>query len=159
MMAFMVRGSSWLVRMKISKNYKIREFHFPDDYQEVYNIWGQSGPGVKVSQSDEIEELQKKIARDPELFLVLENEGSIIGTVIGGFDGRRGMVYHLAVLAEYRGLGLGKMLMEELEKRMAIKGCRKAYLFITLDNDDVLGFYKQMGWEQMPIAVLGKILD
>lgn len=155
----MVHGRDWLARMKTSRKYEIRDFHFPDDFHQVYKIWGQSGPGVKISNSDEAKELQKKIARDPELFLVLENEGSIIGTVIGGFDGRRGMVYHLAVLPDYRGLGLGKMLMEELETRLTIKGCKKVYLFVTQDNDDVISFYEHMGWEQMPIAVLGKVLD
>ena len=53
--------------------------------------------GVHVGRSDTPAEIEKKLARDPDLFLVAECEQQIIGSVIGGYDGRRGMIYHLAV--------------------------------------------------------------
>ena len=43
----------------------------------------------------------------------------IIGTVIGGFDGRRGLIYHLAVATEFRGHGIGSRLMNEVEVKPA----------------------------------------
>ncbi|MBK5108784.1 MAG: GNAT family N-acetyltransferase [Anaerolineales bacterium] len=45
---------------------------------------------------------------DPDLFLVVEHRGKIIGTVMGGYDGRRGFVYQLAVQEDYRRQGIGK---------------------------------------------------
>ena len=54
-------------------------------------------------RSDTLDEISKKIIRDPNLFLVAEQKGVIIGAVIGGFDGRRGLVYHLAVAEKHRG--------------------------------------------------------
>jgi hypothetical protein len=76
---------------------KIREFRFPEDYQPVYELWLSIERGVHVGRSDTPAEIEKKISRDPDLFLIAECEHAIIGSVIGGYDGRRGLIYHLAV--------------------------------------------------------------
>ncbi|HET7011627.1 MAG TPA: hypothetical protein VFI11_12700, partial [Anaerolineales bacterium] len=67
-----------------------------DDLEAVLDLWGSAGPGVHLGPSDRPLEIRKKIERDPDLFLVAEEEGQIVGAVMGGFDGRRGLVYHLA---------------------------------------------------------------
>ncbi len=115
---------------------------------------------MKVSRSDTPEEIQKKLQRDPDLFLVAEQDGHIVGSVIGGFDGRRGMVYHLAVAREYRGQGLGSQLMDELEARLRRKGCRRAYLMVVDDNQNAMQFYEKRNWKEMEnIRSYGKNLD
>jgi hypothetical protein len=81
----------------------ICSFQQPDDCEAVIDLWESSGLGVRVVRSDTLDEISKKIIRDPNLFLVAEQKGVIIGAVIGGFDGRRGLVYHLAVAEKHRG--------------------------------------------------------
>jgi hypothetical protein len=76
---------------------EIRTFSFPQDYPAVITLWETAGPGVHVGRSDAPDEIRKKLARDPDLFLLAEEDGKLVGSVIGGFDGRRGIVYHLAV--------------------------------------------------------------
>jgi hypothetical protein len=44
-----------------------------------------------------IDRERKKLTHDPELFLVPEVNGVIAGSIVGGFDRRRGLIYHLAV--------------------------------------------------------------
>ena len=78
----------------------------------MQSLWASIEKGVRLGRSDTPDELQKKLARDPDLFLVAEEDGQIIGTVIGGYDGRRGLLYHLAVAASFRGRGIGSRLME-----------------------------------------------
>ncbi|MDX1601009.1 MAG: GNAT family acetyltransferase [Anaerolineales bacterium] len=136
----------------------IRTFSFQDDLEEVLDLWRRSGPGVTLSRSDRPAELAKMQERDPELFLVAEQEGELVGTVLGGFDGRRGLVYHLSVLPEHRRSGIGGALMDELECRLREKGCRKAYLLVTKDNLGAVEFYEQIGWEPMDVHLLGKEL-
>ena len=80
----------------------LREFQYPGDYAAARSLWENAGPGIHVRRSDEPEEIQKKLQRDPDLFLVAESRGRLVGTIIGGFDGRRGLIYHLAVDAAYR---------------------------------------------------------
>ncbi len=127
----------------------IREFRFPDDYDTVIRFWEGIEKGVHVGASDAPSEIQKKIFRDPDLFLIAESGHEIVGTAIGGFDGRRGMVYHLAVAALYRGQGIGRRLMNEVETRLRSKGCLKCYLIVFRDNDNAMKFYEQLGWKLM----------
>jgi len=136
---------------------KIREFNYPADYQHVYDLWSSIEKGVHVGRSDSPVEIEKKIARDPDLFLVAESQNRIVGSVIGGFDGRRGMVYHLAVSTKLRGQGIGSRLMDEIEARLRAKGCLKCYLLVASDNHDVEGFYESRGCQHMDsIHLFGK---
>lgn len=137
----------------------LREFKFPSDYSQVIDLWKNAGPGIHLRRSDERDEIFKKLQRDPDLFIVAEFNGLLIGSVLGGFDGRRGMVYHLAVDDSYRKKGIGTMLMNELEKRMKQKGCIRSYLLVTHDNVDAIRFYETKGWEQMDLLIYGKDLD
>jgi len=138
---------------------KIREFCFPSDYDSVYRLWGTIQKGIHVGRSDTLAEIGKKITRDPDLFLIAESDGAIIASVIGGFDGRRGLIYHLAVAASFRGLGIGSRLMDEVEARLRAKGCLKCYLLVTADNPEAEGYYQHRGWQPMDtIHLFGKEL-
>ena len=95
----------------------------------------------------------EKIAQDPGLFIVAEENGQIIGTVIGGFDGRRGLIYHLAVTASFRGQGVGSRLMDEIEARLCAEGCIRCYLLVTTDNNEAMRYYEKRGWERMDWVV------
>jgi ribosomal protein S18 acetylase RimI-like enzyme len=138
---------------------KLRTYDHARDLQAVLNLWSTAGQGIQLSPSDQPEEIRKKVARDPDLFVVVEEEGRLVGAVLGGFDGRRGMVYHLAVAPHRRRLGIGRMLMEELEARLRAKGCLKYYLLVTRDNHQAHEFYTQLGWERMELFVMGKVLE
>ena len=127
---------------------QVREFHFPQDYPAARFLWENAGSGIHVRRSDEPEEIQKKLLRDPDLFLVAEINGRLVGTVIGGFDGRRGLIYHLAVEAAFRQC-IGSLLMDEVEQRLRVKGCLKCYLMVAADNQDAMRFYKARKWERM----------
>lgn len=127
----------------------IREFSFPQDYPTVYALWSAAGPGIQLRRSDEPEEIAKKLTRDPDLFLVAEKNGHIVGAVLGGFDGRRGLVYHLAVDPACRQEGIGSRLMDELEARLRAKGCIRCYLLVTIDNRTAMQFYERRGWKRM----------
>jgi ribosomal protein S18 acetylase RimI-like enzyme len=127
----------------------IREFRFPNDYAPALKLWESIEVGINVGRSDTPEEIQKKLKRDPDLFLVAELNEEIIGTVIGGYDGRRGIIYHLAVHENVREKGIGTLLMNEVEKRLQAKGCLKCYLLIVAENEMAAQFYENRGWREM----------
>jgi ribosomal protein S18 acetylase RimI-like enzyme len=135
----------------------IREFTL-DDYDAVCALWEQYPDELGIGRSDTREEIAKKAGRDPELFLVVEENGKVIGTVIGGFDGRRGTIYHLAVDRGSRGRGLGRELMSQIERRLAAKGCIRAYLLVKPTNLDVIEFYRSIGWDPIPVTPMAKNL-
>lgn len=134
----------------------IRPFEFERDYERARSLWRDSAPGVNLSRSDEPDEIRKKLERDPDMFLVAESGGRLVGTVMAGFDGRRGVVYHLAVERAHRKQGIGHRLMEAVEARLRAKGCLKYYLLVTHDNPEAVAFYEGMGCEVMPLHVMGK---
>lgn len=143
----------------MSERVALREFSFDQDYERVLQFWRSIEKGMNVGRSDAPEEIRKKLQRDPDLFLVAENESGIIGTIIGGFDGRRGMIYHLAVSRDLRGQGVGAMLLEEVETRLRARGCLKCLLHVFADNTEAVQFYKDRGWrEQTEDIVFGKEL-
>lgn len=173
----MDRGSAWLDRKTTEVGQKsgasgselsgrdaqppvtIRNFSYPQDYLGVYTLWEDAGPGIHLRRSDNPNEIQKKLQRDPDLFLVAEIDGVIVGSLLGGFDGRRGMMYHLAVDQGIRRRGIGSLLVEELEQRLRAKGCIRYYLLVTRDNRSAIRFYEGRGWERMDLLAYGKDLD
>ncbi len=138
--------------------FKIRTVNFPDEYDAVLALWASAGPGIQIRHSDLPEEMRKKVEMDPELFLAAEKNGEIVGAVLGGFDGRRGLVYHLAVAEHMRNRGIAISLMNEIEQRLRERGCIKYYLLVTRDNERALQFYDRFGCEVMDLFVLGKEL-
>ncbi len=136
----------------------IRQFDFDADYKAVIEIWENAGLGVHLGRSDSSQEIAKKLKRDPELFLVAEIDNQIVGTVLGGYDGRRGMMYHLAVRLEFRQLGIGEQLMLELENRLCKIGCIRYYILVTVDNLPAISFYEKRGWNRLNLYAYGKDL-
>jgi len=138
----------------------IRQFRNPEDYEQVTSLWGQAGEGVHLGRSDTPEQISNKLRRDPDLFLVAEVSGELVGAVLGGFDGRRGLMYHLAVAKGYRQKGIGASLMDELEQRLRAKGCLRYYLLVTRDNSEAIKFYEKRGWNNLSdLDIYGKDLD
>ena len=94
---------------------KIREFRI-EDYPIVRDLWQTAG--LTLRPGDELEDVKLKLQRDPELFLVAEQNDEIVGSIIGGWDGRRGWIYHLAVKPQYQRKRIGANLVQEVEKRL-----------------------------------------
>jgi ribosomal protein S18 acetylase RimI-like enzyme len=114
-------------------------------YKKVIQIWRKAG--INVGSSDTKEEIKRMIKRNPKLCLIGHLEGKVIGVVMGGFDGRRGYVHHLAVDPDYQKRGYGKMMMDELIARLRKMGVHKIHLFIEKYNKEVVEFYLNLGWE------------
>lgn len=87
-----------------------------------------------------------KLAVQPELFLVAEDDGRVVGTVMAGYDGHRGWLYAVAVLPEAQRRGVGTRLVREAEERLLALGCRKINLQVRVGNEAVAAFYERHGY-------------
>ncbi|MDM7914726.1 MAG: GNAT family N-acetyltransferase [Candidatus Eisenbacteria bacterium] len=138
---------------------EIREYR-PDEYEQVRALWEACEGAIGLGRSDTPEEIEKMRRFDPGLFLVAAGEGgTIAGTVIGGFDGRRGHVYHLAVAPDSRRSGLGRRLMAEIERRLVARGAIRAHLMVMPGNEQAIRFYESIGWSVLPITAMSKNLE
>ena len=116
-----------------------------DDISAVHYLW--RAVGFEFSASDEPEEIERMIKRNPNTCLILEAKDVMVGSVLGGFDGRRGWVHHLSIHPEYQHKGFGRKLMEELTDRFKKMGIKKIKLEILDHNPDLIGFYESIGWK------------
>jgi ribosomal protein S18 acetylase RimI-like enzyme len=122
----------------------IAEFSM-DDYPVVHVLWQRGDLWMRPSDGPEATLL--KLTRDPELFLVARDAGGcVVGVVMGGWDGRRAYVYHLAVLPERRRQGIADALMDELEERFRRLGALKAKTQIMVDNELSRAFFGRRGY-------------
>jgi len=135
---------------------KIREFKI-EDYQIVRGLWQTAG--LTLRPGDELDDVKLKLQRDPDLFLVAEEDERILGSVIGGWDGRRGWIYHLAVNPEHQRKGIGAGLVREIEKRLTAIGAKKVNAQVYKWNERSSEFFKAIGYEAQPdLIMIGKHL-
>lgn len=133
----------------------IREFR-EEDYDAVVRVWREAG--LTLKPSDTLPELRKVIERNPGLLLVAEEEGRVVGAVIGAWDGRRAWIYHLAVLPAAQGRGTGRLLMDELERRLRAAGATKLNLLVERANAPVADFYRHLGYAPDDLLFMAKRL-
>ena len=105
-----------------------------------------------------IKDIQRKLTVQSELFLVLEKDGEILGSIMGGFDGHRGNVNYLGIHPDHKNKGLGKLLMNRIEVELIKMGCPKINLMVRDANIDVQQFYKVIGYIEQKVVVFGKRL-
>jgi len=130
-----------------------------DDHDEaaVVELWRICFPG-DPPRNDPRRVIQRKRDVQPELFLVGLLDGKVVCTVIGGYDGYRGWVYHLATAPEHQRQGLGRRMMNEIESKLAELGCSKLNLQVRSTNEAVVAFYEALGYEIEDRVSLGKPL-
>lgn len=117
----------------------------PADIPFMLELWRDT-PGVSLGPGDNEISLAAFLQRNPSTSLVLKHQDSIIGTVLGGFDGRRGYIYHLVVHRDFRRQGYGKKLLQEAVKELKALKADKINLFILKSNPEAEGFYEKQGW-------------
>src|SRR5690606_25184716 len=97
---------------------------YQPEYEEaVVALWEQCG--LVRPWNDPRQDIARKLAEQPELFLVGLSGSEVVATVMAGFDGHRGWVYYLAVSPEHRRQSYGRQLMQEVERLLVARGCPK----------------------------------
>jgi ribosomal protein S18 acetylase RimI-like enzyme len=133
----------------------IREYR-PADEPSVIRLWTECG--LTRHWNDPHKDVLRKLSVQPEHFLVGLIDGSVVATLMAGFDGHRGWVNYLAVAEKHRRQGHGRTLMERVEKDLEARGCPKLNLQIRDANAAVMAFYEKLGYARDQTIVLGKRL-
>jgi predicted acetyltransferase len=124
----------------------IREIH-PDDYGEMIEMW-RNTPGMGIGEADTETGIRRFLLNNPGLSFCYKQGNRIVGTSLCGHDYRRGYIYHTAVLPEYRGRGIGRMLVRKNLEQLKAAGIDKCHLFVFADNEPGNGFWSSMGWKK-----------
>lgn len=102
--------------------------------------------------------IPEKLGVQPELFLVAEQGGMVLGTAMAGYDGHRGWLYGIAVKPDFQRGGIGSLLLGDAERRLRALGCGKINLQIRAGNEAVAAFYRQHGYDVEERVSMGKRL-
>ena len=117
------------------------------DYDSVMALW-KGTEGVGLSDADSRESIMCFLQRNPGLSFVLRDRDKVVGTIMAGHDGRRGYLYHLSVLGEYRREGWGKRLVNTCIAGLSREGIQKCHLFVFKDNGGAGEFWRASGWTE-----------
>ncbi len=123
---------------------RVRPYQERDEEAVVY-LWQMVFPD-DPPWNDPSLVIQRKLSVQRDLFLIGEMDRRVVATVIGGYDGFRGWVYHLAVVPDHRRNGIGRAMMNEIEAKLKILGCTKLNLQVRSTNVDVIEFYKRLNY-------------
>ena len=118
-----------------------------DDVDAVLALWRIGG--VDHVDTTDRDEILTKLQYDGDLFLVAEIDGAVVASVMGTYDGHRGRVKRCVVDPTQQGTGLGRQLMDELERRFLARGITELRLEVWADNTGAQSFWANMGWEHL----------
>jgi ribosomal protein S18 acetylase RimI-like enzyme len=127
-----------------------------DDTEPVVALW--EACGLTRPWNDPRKDIERKLAVQPELFLVGEEDGRLLATAMAGYDGHRGWVYYVAVAPERQRSGLGRVLLTAVEDRLTALGCPKVNIQIRSGNLAAGAFWSRLGYEDDRAAGMGKRL-
>lgn len=122
------------------------------DYEQTFALWEKT-EGLEICEGDSRGEISEYLKRNPGLSRVAEADGKIVGAALCGHDGRRGWIYHLAVAKEYRGSGVGKLLIDDCARGLREVGLKRAIILVAGDNSTGHEFWLRHGWEDIDDAI------
>jgi ribosomal protein S18 acetylase RimI-like enzyme len=142
------------VRTDVCATVKIRPYQESDE-EAVIALWRECG---MLRWSDPRRDIARKMAVNPEWFLVGESGGRVVATCMVGYEGHRGWINFLAVKPGLQGSGHGRALMSEAERILRGVGCAKINLQVRATNKKVIKFYRKLGFGTEDLINMGKRL-
>ncbi len=112
-----------------------------DDYQRLVPFWEKN---YFVNEMDSFNRFRLFLDKNPDLSVLMEENGEILGTALGSFDGRRGYLQKVVTDKDQRRKGIGIQLVKEVLKRLKAFGV--TYLSIAVDKDTI-SFYEKCGFK------------
>jgi ribosomal protein S18 acetylase RimI-like enzyme len=110
------------------------------------------------SVGDDDRSLAAFAVRNPGLLLVATADGVVVASALGGWDGRRGWIYHVATAEPFCRKGIATRLVRRLEQRLRAAGAPKVNAIVRDENAAARAFWKRLGYEVAPTQQFGREL-
>ena len=114
-------------------------------YEQAIKLW-QSLPDMGLSDANSQEYISEFLQENPTTCFIAKKGESLIGTILGGSDSRRGYIYHLAVDTSAQDKGIGKMLVGKCLAQFKKNGIQKCHILVFSDNESGITFWEHIGW-------------
>ncbi len=124
------------------------------DYDALYSLWCSTEQSRRALNTvdDSREGIERYLKRNPTTcFLAESKDGSgdadeIVGVILSGHDGRRGIIHHMCVHPSYRREGIAHALVQKAEEALKKEGINKIFGLVFKDNDVANAFWEKQGY-------------
>lgn len=116
-----------------------------EDYEQAYDLWLLCGNGLN-NKDDSREGIDKYLKRNPITSFVAVCEEKVVGVILCGHDGRRGIIQHACVSPEYRRFGIGSKLVDLALEALKAEGINKVLLVAFKKNEGGNKFWESQGF-------------
>lgn len=119
-----------------------------EDYACLYALWT-SCTGMGLNDIDDSKEgIGRFLARNPHTCFIAEKDGRLVGAIMAGNDGRRGYIYHTAVLPDFQKQGIGTALVHAVIEEFKQIGITKVALVVFERNTPGNLFWEKQGFSK-----------
>ena len=116
-----------------------------EDYRQAYDLWIECGNGLN-NKDDSKEGIEKYLKRNPNTSFVAVCEQKVVGVILCGHDGRRGIIQHACVSPDHRREGIGQKLVELSLNALKEEGITKVLLVAFKKNEGGNAFWESQGF-------------
>jgi N-acetylglutamate synthase len=117
------------------------------DYLQARALW-EATPGVGLSDADAPEAIHAFLARNPGTSFVAVEGPALVGTILCGHDGRRGLIHHLVTGSAHRRRGTATALLRAGLSALRERGIDKCHLLVFRSNSDGLNFWRAVAAQE-----------
>lgn len=116
------------------------------DLPALFTLWEEAGLTIGNKAREQTEVVMMIKLNPTSCFVTLE-EGKIIGSIFGVFNGRRAWIYHLAIDPKYQNIGYGSVLLKKTEMALKARKATRILLWMDQFNPKTLPFYRKNGFK------------
>ncbi len=116
-----------------------------EDIHAVLGLWEQARSEA-ASTPDDTKSVARLIEHTRDGLLVAECDGEVVGALVAAWDGWRGNMYRLAVLAPYRRRGVARQLVEAGHERLRAKGARRVTALVAHAEKEAMALWLAAGY-------------
>ena len=121
-----------------------------EDYDRLSKFWKTH---YILRGIDDFKYFKLFLEKNPGLSILVEENGEIIGTILGSFDGRRGYLQKLVVHKDFRRKGIGLKLVTRAVNKLHSIGA----LYIPINCEkELVSFYQQCGFKKTGQVTVSK---
>ena len=127
--------------------YTVRQITI-EDYDAVYELWNSTEQSRRALNpvDDSRDGIERYLERNPNTCFAAVKDGQIIGVILTGHDGRRGIIHHMCVHPDYRRMGIASRLVALAEDALEKEGIQKVFGLVFKDNEAANVFWEQQGY-------------
>ncbi len=119
-----------------------------DDYDALYELWNSTEQSRRALNpvDDSREGIERYLKRNPDTCFAAVREGRVIGVILTGHDGRRGIIHHMCVHPDFRRMGIAGRLVSTAEEALKQEGIRKVFGLVFMNNEPANLFWESQGY-------------